>query len=72
MMTTVMKFEGEKPELDDYIEVTGDETVRKWPRSDDMSKVVGIRILELKSEPLEDNEILVRLIGGIPGDGLVE
>lgn len=71
-MTAVMKFEGERPNLGDYIEVTENKTVRKWPHSDNMSRVIGFRVPELKSSPLKDNEILVRLVGGIIGDGQID
>lgn len=62
----VMKFEGDKPQLGNYLEVTGNDTVRKVTDGDG-SNIIGFRAPTAKHTYLPDDEILVQLINVVPG-----
>lgn len=56
-----MKFEGDKPDLNDYIKVTERGTACKWQSPEDVSLVIGVRVPDSKKHALKDDEILVGL-----------
>ena len=61
MKIKCMKFEGDKPDLNDYIKVTSKGLACKWQSPEDMSHVIGVRIPDSKKHALKDDEILVGL-----------
>lgn len=56
-----MRFEGDKPDLNDYIKVTSKGLACKWQSPEDMSQVIGVRLPDSKRHALKNDEILVGL-----------
>ena len=56
----IMKFEGDKPNVDDYVVIIDNKTVRKW-ELEEMSLIIGVRVPTARGYSLQDDEILIQL-----------
>ena len=55
-----MKYEGNKPDINDYVEYIDNKTVCKW-KLGEMSMVIGVRVPTITGYNLLDDEILIQL-----------
>ena len=64
----IRKFEGDKPDIDDYVVATDNGAVRKYALNDDNSTIIGIRAPTAKRAYIPDDELLIQLVGPIDTD----
>jgi len=60
---SVLRFEGNKPHMGEYVIATTNRGVRSWNTSYDKSEIIGYRIPEHNNVELADDEILILVTG---------